>query len=162
MYKNKLQRDFCGLWGRKPQAIAIIKGGDDNPDIRGSVRFYQTYIGTLVVADVSGLPKGKPCGERIFGFHIHEGESCDGTHDEPFSFTRSHYDPNSCPHPYHAGDMPPLFGADGYAFLTFLSNRFTIEEIIGRTVVIHDAPDDFTTQPSGNAGKKIACGKIQG
>jgi Cu-Zn family superoxide dismutase len=42
-----------------------------------------------------------------------------------------------------------------------LSNRFSIEEIIGRTVIIHDAPDDFRTQPSGNAGMKIACGVIQ-
>lgn len=42
-----------------------------------------------------------------------------------------------------------------------LSNRFSIEEIIGRTVIIHDAPDDFRTQPSGNAGMKIAYGVIQ-
>ena len=42
-----------------------------------------------------------------------------------------------------------------------LSNRFSIEEIIGRTVIIHNAPDDFRTQPSGNAGMKIACGVIQ-
>ncbi len=42
-----------------------------------------------------------------------------------------------------------------------LTDRFRIEEIIGGTVVIHDAPDDFHTQPSGNAGAKIACGVIQ-
>lgn len=57
--------------------------------------------------------------------------------------------------------MPPLFGSSGYAYLAFFTNRFTVPEILGRTVVIHDIPDDFTTQPAGNAGMKIACGVIQ-
>jgi len=42
-----------------------------------------------------------------------------------------------------------------------LSDRFCVKEIIGRTVIIHSSPDDFYTQPSGNAGTKIACGVIQ-
>ncbi len=40
--------------------------------------------------------------------------------------------------------------------------KFTIDEIIGKTVIIHAKPDDFITQPSGNAGEKIACGVISG
>ena len=56
--------------------------------------------------------------------------------------------------------MPPLFGADGYAFLAFVSSRFTVNEILGKTVIIHSGVDDFKTQPSGNAGEKIACGVI--
>jgi Cu-Zn family superoxide dismutase len=44
--------------------------------------------------------------------------------------------------------------------LSFLTNRFTLDEIIGRVIIIHDKPDDFTSQPSGNSGNKIACGKI--
>ena len=71
-----------------------------------------------------------------------------------------HDNPYHCPHPYHAGDMPPLFGANGYAFSAFLSDRFTVEEVIGKTVIFHEAPDDFVTQPSGNAGAKMACGVI--
>ena len=51
--------------------------------------------------------------------------------------------------------------ADGYAFSAVLSNSFAAEDIIGKTVVIHSSPDDFITQPSGNAGKKIACGEIR-
>ena len=46
------------------------------------------------------------------------------------------------------------------AFLAFITDRFTANEVIGKTVIIHDSPDDFTTQPSGNAGNKIACGII--
>jgi len=72
-----------------------------------------------------------------------------------------HYNPDNLPHPYHSGDMPPLFGNDGTAFSVFLTNRFKIDEIIGRTVVIHAQPDDFTSQPSGNSGEKIACGIIE-
>jgi len=41
------------------------------------------------------------------------------------------------------------------------TDRFSVDEIIGRTVVIHSDPDDFLSQPAGNAGKKIACGEIR-
>ena len=70
--------------------------------------------------------------------------------------------PNACLHPYHAGDMPPLFAVGSRAFLAFFTDRFTASEIFGKTVIVHDGRDDFTTQPSGNAGKKIACGVISG
>lgn len=100
------------------------------------------------------------CKGRIFGFHIHSGSRCSGNGSDPFADTDGHYNPGGCEHPYHAGDMPPLFGSDGCAYLVFLTNRFTVNEVIGRTVVIHDMPDDFTSQPAGNAGNKIACGVI--
>lgn len=80
--------------------------------------------------------------------------------DDPFADAMSHYNPNDCEHPHHAGDLPPLFGNDGFALLLFLTSRFSVDEIIGKTVIIHDQPDDFTTQPSGNSGTKIACGVI--
>lgn len=51
--------------------------------------------------------------------------------------------------------------ADSKAFSAFLTDRFTVKEILNRTVVIHSRPDDFTTQPSGNSGEKIACGVIK-
>ncbi len=56
--------------------------------------------------------------------------------------------------------MPPLFGNNGEAFMTFETNRFSVREIINRVVIIHRNPDDFTTQPSGDSGEMIACGKI--
>ncbi|MCX7614928.1 MAG: superoxide dismutase family protein, partial [Clostridiales bacterium] len=65
-----------------------------------------------------------------------------------------------CNHPGHAGDLPPLFGNYGHAFMAVFTGRVSVSEIIGRTVIIHASPDDFTTQPSGNSGKKIACGQI--
>lgn len=57
--------------------------------------------------------------------------------------------------------MPPLFGNNGYAFSIFLTNRFCVCEIIGRTVIIHLHPDDFHSQPSGALETKIACGLIK-
>ena len=45
--------------------------------------------------------------------------------------------------------------------MTVLTNRFTVREIIGKTVVIHNMPDDFRSQPAGDSGMKIACGVIE-
>lgn len=144
-----------------PQAAARIAGSESYPDISGAVRFYQTNKGVVVWAEINGLPHSNlPCQERIFGFHIHKGTDCAGNMDDPFADAMSHYDPRGCEHPYHAGDLPPLFGNDGFALSLFFTNRFSINEVIGRTIIIHDHPDDFTTQPSGNSGTKIACGVI--
>jgi len=146
----------------RPQAAAGIAGGESCPGLRGTVRFYQTPKGVIVWAEVSGLPGAdRPCHERVFGFHIHEGTDCGGNMDDPFAHTMSHYDPYGCEHPHHAGDLPPLFGNGGSALSLVLTDRFSVDEVIGRTVIIHDRPDDFTTQPSGNAGTKIACGVIR-
>lgn len=163
MYRSNGYPNFTGLFNRVPAAVARISGSEEYADIGGSVWFYETPLGVLVVADIKGLPSADgECGGRIFGFHIHGGASCSGNAEDPFADAGAHYDRDGCSHPYHAGDMPPLFGADGYAFSAFLTDRFDVNEIIGKTVIIHSSPDDFTTQPSGNAGMKIACGVIRG
>ena len=150
------------LLSNSPFAKARINGSPDYPNLQGSVDFVQLDNGVLVIADISGLPtEVAKCACRVFGFHIHEGDSCTGTQNDPFSNTKAHFNPNDCPHPCHAGDMPPLFGNSGRAWLAFLTDRFTVNDIIGKTVVIHSNPDDFTTQPSGNSGVKIACGVIE-
>lgn len=163
MNTNNHIPNFENYLRRRPDAYAAVRGSRDYPQINGAVRFYATPYGTVVVTEVVGLPKGYTfCASPIFAFHIHEGESCISEENSPFSKVGMHYDPRNCPHPYHAGDMPPLFSADGYAFSAFITDRFSVEDIVGRTVIIHSSPDDFTTQPSGNAGTKIACGEIQG
>ena len=138
-----------------PDARATIEGRC----IKGVADFYQTRKGLLVVTEVTGLPD---CNKhKVFALHIHEGGSCSGNSNEPFAGTGSHYNPDGCEHPYHAGDLPPLFSNCGYAFSAVLTDRFSLCDIIGRTVVIHSGADDFTTQPAGNAGEKIACGIIR-
>lgn len=145
-----------------PDAAAKIRGGADYPSISGDVSFYQTPVGVLVSVQIRGLPQAEEaCRSSFFAFHIHAGSSCSGNAEDGFANTLTHYNPEHCPHPAHAGDLPPLLGNHGLAFSVFLSDRFSVHEIIGRAVVIHQRPDDFSTQPSGNAGTKIACGEIR-
>ncbi len=105
---------------------------------------------------VTGLPVKNTSG--FFALHIHEGPSCQG---EGFSKTGGHYSPLSTEHPAHAGDLPPLLSCKGRAYMKVLTNRFSLKEIVGRTLVIHSGTDDFRTQPSGDAGEKLACGEIK-
>lgn len=146
----------------RPQAMASIAGSENYPSISGTAQFYQSKDGLVLLAEISGLPKSEnPCQSRIFGFHIHKGNDCGGNMDDPFAGAMSHYNPGGCEHPHHAGDLPPLFENSGLALCAFLTDRFSVSEVIGRTVIIHDHPGDFITQPSGNSGTKIACGVIQ-
>ncbi len=145
---------FKYLASHKPNAIAQMRGGEEFPEVEGAVEFYAFESGVMVVADVENLPKTET---NIFAFHIHEGNSCENN----FAETGSHFNPKSVPHPQHAGDLPPLFSCGGNAWQSFFSDRFRLEDVIGRVVVIHKNPDDFTTQPAGNSGTKIACGKIE-
>lgn len=138
-----------------PRAIAKIWGGSDHPQLRGTVKFFPRYDGLILEAEVFGLPRTLP---GFFGFHIHQGDNCRGA---GFPNTGSHYDPGKNPHPSHAGDLPPLLGNHGMAYMQVFTDRLRVEEIIGRTVIIHSGPDDFSTQPAGNAGEKIACGVIE-
>ncbi len=142
-------------------AKAHIKGGKDFPNINGTVSFRETKNGVLMTADIYGLPQSTTdCKGRFFGFHIHNGTSCTGNSEDEFANSGMHYNPNDCPHPYHAGDLPALIENKGHAYMSVLLNKFKIDDIKGKVIIIHDSPDDFTSQPSGNSGKKIACGKI--
>lgn len=166
MFKNTYNCDmldrFTKALTKAPDAAAAMAGSPDYPEIRGTVRFYQTNCGVLVAADIKGLPTElDTCKSPVFAFHIHAGASCSGTGEDPFSDALTHYNSCNCGHPHHAGDMPPLFGCGSCAFSVFLTNRFRIDEIIGKTVIIHSGADDFTSQPAGNAGSKIACGVIK-
>lgn len=161
MYLEPRYDQLQNMLKKAPDAHASIKGSSEYPTISGMVFFYQLKDGVMLIAQFQGLPQGiEVCSPNVFGFHIHEGNSCTGNMEDPFANTGSHYNPSNCPHPAHKGDLPPLFGNHGYAFMAFITDRFTVKEVIGHTVILHSSPDDFTTQPSGNSGKKIACGQI--
>ena len=142
-----------------PQAAAWVTGNADNLQLSGLVKFYQTsYSGVLVEAEIFGLPDRKePKPNHFYAMHIHQFGDCSNN----FSKTGEHYNPQNEPHPFHAGDLLPLLSNQGYAWSAFYDKRFTINEIIGRSVIIHSGADDFTTQPSGNPGTKIGCGEIR-
>lgn len=150
------------ILARPPDAIAVLKGSRAYPRIRGAVFFYTTRAGVIVATELFGLPRTQNGAESpVLGFHIHDGSACTGNESDPFANAGSHYKKGESLHPYHAGDMPPIFANNGYALSTFLSNRFTVKDILGKAVVLHDAPDDFRTQPAGNSGNRIACGIIE-
>jgi Cu-Zn family superoxide dismutase len=168
MMKIKNSNFFANMiTSRKPFAKAEIRGGPLAPDVNGTVSLYPAHNGTLVVAEIYNLPQMMPGTANTppigpFGFHIHEGGACDpGTPEDPFKSAMDHYNPTGQPHPLHAGDMPVLFSNNGYAFLAFFTDRFTPQQVLNRTVIIHQSPDDFRSQPSGNSGKRLACGLIR-
>lgn len=137
-----------------PSAYALIRGNKDNPKLHGTAYFYGTpFGGALVEVEVFGLPENMT---SFYGMHIHENGDC----TLPFDKTGNHYNPTNSLHPMHAGDMPPLLGNHGYAYSVFYTERFNINDIINRSIIIHDMADDFTSQPSGNSGIKIGCGVI--
>lgn len=143
----------------RPEAAAWIGGNAQNPQLSGIVRFFATpYDGVLIEAEVFGLPNiSVKQSSDFYAMHIHEKGDC----TLPFDRTGDHYDPAGVPHPDHAGDMIPLMGNQGYAWAAFYDKRFSIPEILGRSVIIHSLPDDMETQPSGGAGAKIGCGVIR-
>lgn len=146
------------LSGNRPQAMAWVRGNADYPSLSGLVKFYDTpYGGVLVEAEVFGLPNlSVPRSTDFYAMHIHQFGDC----SDDFSNVGGHYNPTMQPHPYHAGDLLPLMGNQGYAWSTFYDKRFRVEDILNRSVIIHHHRDDFTTQPSGDSGAMIGCGTI--
>ncbi len=144
-----------------PRAYAHMNGSEQFPDVKGMVLFYPYENGTVVVADIGGLPKEMESGRNFLGFHIHEGFVCTGNAQDPFADAGMHYSKTPTMHPGHTGDMPVLFVNQGKAWMAFFTDRFIADEVRGRTVVIHDMADDFRSQPAGNSGSRIACGVIR-
>jgi len=130
----------------------------------GTASFYQVGNKVRMVAKVSGLVPG-----REHGFHIHEAGDCSS--GDGMS-AKGHFNPMGKPHgnpasaERHAGDMPALKAdAKGNARLEADLDLMTVTpgpaSIVGRGLIVHADPDDYKTQPTGNAGARIACGAIQ-
>jgi Cu-Zn family superoxide dismutase len=107
--------------------------------------------------------------EREIGFHIHEAGDCSS--GDGMS-AKGHFNPHAKPHgragtpERHAGDLPSIKAAkNGRAKLDVTIDGISIGSgpgnIIGRGLIIHADPDDYKTQPTGNAGARIACGVIK-
>lgn len=157
-----MSQSIMPLLQTMPRGYAHVRGSSKYPNIRGMVLFYSYAGGTVLVADIGGLPtRASNCRGNIFGFHIHENGMCNDNTTEAFVDAGGHYNPEGCMHPEHAGDMPVLFENNGNAWMSFYTDRFRPEEVRGRAVIIHDMPDDFSSDPSGNSGERIACGVIR-
>lgn len=152
---------------RRRTAVAYVLGGPLRPQINGVVFFHDTLGGTIVTAQITGLPDYRPAiGTENpvgpHGFHIHENGTCEtGNPNDPFQAAGGHWNPNNQPHGNHAGDFPVLFSNSGRAYMSFFTNKFRVNEVVGKAVIIHKNPDDYQTQPAGDAGKRLACGVIE-
>ncbi len=150
----------------KPVAYGKILGGPLAPEINGYIYFYDLVGGTEVLVEVWGLPLYKPAHDDKppigpLGFHIHEYGICEvGNINMPFESAGGHYNPNNQPHGNHAGDFPVLFSNNGFARMSFFTDKFKPEDVVGKSVIIHENPDDYRSQPSGNSGRRLACGVI--
>lgn len=148
-------------------AIARIKGSPLAPNVKGVVYFKDVQGGVEVYVYVTGLPAYKPGKDNIspigpHGFHIHQNGCCNvDDPKDPFKCAGEHWNPDNQPHGNHAGDFPVLFSNNGISRMSFFTNRFKVADIIGKSIVIHENPDDYRTQPAENSGKRIACGVIE-
>lgn len=142
------------------KAVCVVYPTQGNT-ASGIITFTEFQGGVKVVADLQGLSKGK------HGIHIHECGDCTavdgssaGGHFNPMA--KSHGAPADALR--HAGDMGNIEADDsGKAHLEYVDNTISLEgqtSIIGRSVIIHLHEDDLKTQPTGNAGPRIACGVI--
>jgi len=140
-----------------PYAMAELKGSYKYPKLRGKVKFYGYKEGSLIRVEVEGLPNENK--NNFFGFHIHEGYRCDEG-ETPFESAGGHLNLENDQHPNHLGDLPVIYSNNGYAYIEFYTSRFNPEIVVDSVVIIHKEKDDLKTEPAGNSGDRIACGKI--
>ena len=144
------------------QAVAEMNPTQGN-NVRGIVTFREMGGMIHVTADLTGLPPGK------HGFHIHEKGDCSAP---DASSAGGHFNPANAPHgnphagPHHAGDFGNLEAdKSGKAHFETMFDDITLTDgpnsIIGRAVIVHANEDDLKTQPTGNAGARLACGVIK-
>jgi len=141
-------------------AVAVLHPTEGN-SVEGTVTFTQVENGIRIVADVTGLEPGQ------HGFHIHEYGDCtapDGTS------AGGHFNPHGVEHGgpddavRHVGDLSNLdAGENGQAEYQRVDTVITfsgMNNILGRAIIIHAGSDDLTSQPTGAAGSRLACGVI--
>lgn len=142
------------------QAICVLHPTENN-SASGTVTFTKTDSGMHVSAEMTGLSEGK------HGFHIHQYGNCSALDG---GSAGGHFNPYDKPHggpgdaERHVGDLGNISASeDGTATLELIDTLLTFHgesSIIGRGMVVHAAEDDLISQPTGDAGARVACGVI--
>lgn len=152
---------YYGDYGPQVDEMVCVLVPTAGHQVTGTVTFTQEKGFVRVIADVNGLTPGK------HGFHVHDlgdTRAADGT------ATGGHFDPKGHPHGgpsasrRHAGDLGNLTAdASGHAHLEWDDYKLQLngpETILGRSVIVHADEDDLSSQPTGNAGARVAQGVI--
>jgi len=144
------------------QATATLQPTAGNA-AAGTVTFTMQGGQVAVQARVTGL---KPNAEH--GFHLHEKGDCSSPDASSAGW---HFNPDGKPHgpldaPHHAGDMPALKAdGSGVAEARFMLSGVSVGsgagDVVGKGLIVHAQPDDYKTQPTGNAGARLACGVVK-
>jgi Cu-Zn family superoxide dismutase len=149
--------------GRATRAVAKLLPTEGS-QVSGTVTFLGRNGEVEVTADLEGLKPGR------HGFHIHEHGDCSAA---DATSAGGHFNPAGAPHGApadpaerrHVGDLGNVEAdADGRAHLEMVDTVIALEGengIVGKAVIVHAQPDDLTTQPTGNAGPRLACGVIE-
>jgi Cu-Zn family superoxide dismutase len=152
----------CAHRSAGPMAMATL-APTTGSTAQGMVHFHELADGSVEVkADLTGVPEG------IHGFHVHDKGACGdngnaaGGHFNPSG--ASHGAPDAASH--HAGDFGNVTAdAKGEVHTTFTTKSITVSEgpnsVSGHAVILHAKEDDLQTQPTGNAGARIACGVVE-
>lgn len=148
------------LAGETTKAIAVLHPASGS-NVTGTVTFTASGDSVKVVADINGLTPGK------HGFHIHEFGDCS---DPKAASAGGHFNPGHKQHgapdssDRHAGDLGNIEAdASGKAHLEWTDSVMKLsgaDSIIGHAVIVHEKADDLKTQPTGDAGGRLACGVI--
>ncbi len=152
----------CATHPTGPSATAQLAATKGNT-ATGSVQFIQLPGKVLVRGEVHGLQPN-----AVHGFHIHEKGDCSS--GDGLS-AGGHFNPGGHAHGaasgpmHHAGDLPSLQAdASGSAKINFETTDLAVgsgpNDVAGRGLIVHKDPDDFTTQPTGNSGARLACAVI--
>lgn len=151
----------CASMGGGPTATATLSPTSGST-AAGTVTFTQRGDGAVdVEVSLTGVPEG------VHGFHIHEKGDC----GDNGNAAGGHYNPTSTSHgapsddPHHAGDFGNVTAdPQGNVHTRFTTRSITVaagpNTAVGHAVILHANPDDLKTQPSGNAGARIACGVV--
>lgn len=154
----------AGSIGHEPTATAELQPTAGS-SVTGKVHFVQhTDDGVRISGQVSGL---KPNSDH--GFHIHDKGDCSSADG---SSAGGHFNPGNTDHgrhgqgSRHTGDLLSLHAnANGMAVIQYETTQISLKgdskNIVDRALIVHLDPDDYTTQPTGNAGARLACGVIK-
>jgi Cu-Zn family superoxide dismutase len=142
------------------KAVAVLSPTKGN-SVSGTVIFTKVDGGVKIVADVAGLTPG------LHGFHIHEFGDCSAP---DATSAGGHFNPHHMQHGgpdaavRHAGDFGNLeadtAGKAHYERVDTMISLDGADSIVGHGVIVHEKADDLKTQPTGNAGARVACGAI--